>query len=208
MVTVGELLRQQRLKLKLTYTGLADLTKISVDNLKALEKNQFDRLPALPFLKGMVQNCAKVLDLAPEKAIAIFKRDYSRRLAPAAGITARPIDSAIWRRRLENPGFLLAAAAGIFIILIGWSWWQVSKPPQLIITAPVDGQTAVSPVSVSGRTDRGIGLSLNGIVVNLAADGSFATEFTASPGAYRLELKAVSRRGLTTEAKINVVIID
>src|SRR3972149_6314095 len=82
MLTVGEVLRHRRLKLKLTFTNLSELTKIPADTLKALEKNQFDDLPEFPFLKGMVQNYAKALDLDPTPVVAVFKRDYGQRQKP------------------------------------------------------------------------------------------------------------------------------
>lgn len=209
MLTVGEILREQRLKLKLTFTSLSELTKISLANLKALEKNQFDDLPEFPFLKGMVQNYAKALSLDPAKAVAVFKRDYDRRRKLPASVDLNkslgPTPLVEW---LQRPLTLFLGGALFLSVLVVWSLVRVYQPPRLVIDLPVDGQTAISPVTIAGKTDRDASLSLNGKTLNLNPDGSFETIFADNPGRYELVFKATSRRQKTNETKITVIIIQ
>ena len=208
MLTVGEILRQRRLELKLTFTNLSELTKIPQDTLKALEKNQFDELPEFPFLKGMVQNYAKALNLDPAPVVAVFKRDYDQRQKPTPfNLNKSPSQTPLidW---LQRPLTLFLGGIILLGALVGWSLWRVYQPPHLVVDSPIDGQTAISPVEISGKTDRDASLSLNGKTLNLETDGSFATTFADSPGSYELVLKSTSRRQKTNETKITVIIIQ
>lgn len=209
MLSAGEMLFRRRLEAKLTFTQVSELTKIPLTSLKALEKNQFDDLPTYPFLKGMVQNYAKALNLDPVKVVAAFKRDYDRRqkkIVPVA--LSQSVGPSSLARWLEKPQTLFLAGIILLVSLVGWSLWRVYQPPRLVIETPVDGQTAISPVEVKGKTDRDATLTLNGKTINLEPDGSFAAEFSTEPGAIELTLRASSRRQKTSEKKITVIIIQ
>lgn len=209
MLTVGEILRERRLELKLTFTNLSELTKIPQDTLKALEKNQFDELPEFPFLKGMVQNYAKALNVDPAPVVAVFKRDYDRKQTKVAPrVLTKSLGLTSLSRFLEKPQTLFLAGIIFLIGLVGWSLWRVYQPPRLVIDSPIDGQTAISPVTVTGKTDRDASLSLNGKTLNLNPDGSFATTFADDPGTYELVFQSTSRRQRTTEVSRKVIIIQ
>lgn len=209
MLTVGEILREQRLKLKLTFTNLSESTKIPFTSLKALEKNQFDDLPEFPFLKGMVQNYAKALNLDPVKVVAVFKRDYDRRRKLPASIDLnKSLGSPPLVEWLQRPLILFLGGIVFLSALVAWSLVRVYQPPRLVIDSPVNGQTAINPVTVAGKTDRDASLSLNGKTLNLNPDGSFETTFADDPGTYELVFKSTSRRQKTNETKITVIIIQ
>lgn len=201
-------MRNRRLERKLTFTQAAAATKISPATLKWLEKNQFNRLPAFPYLQGMVQNYAKYLKLDPVRAAAVLRRDYDqvrKQTGPVLGRSLEPPRLVAW---LEKPQALYLGGLLLAVILVGWSLWQVYQPPRLLVESPVDGQTAISPVEIKGQTDRDASLSVNGKTINLEPDGSFKTEFLAEPGAVELTVRATSRRQKTSEKKITVIIIQ
>ncbi|OGD57995.1 hypothetical protein A3I57_00520 [Candidatus Beckwithbacteria bacterium RIFCSPLOWO2_02_FULL_47_23] len=209
MLTVGEILRERRLELKLTFTNLSELTKIPLNSLKALEKNQFDDLPEFPFLKGMVQNYAKALNLDPAPVVAVFKRDYDQRQNQPAPINLnKSLGSEPLVEWLQRPLTLFLGGLILLAGLVAWSLWRVYQPPRLVIESPIDGQTAISPVAVAGKTDRDASLSLNDKTINLEPDGSFETTFADGPGSYELVFKSTSRRQKTNETKITVIIIQ
>jgi cytoskeletal protein RodZ len=208
MLTTGEILKNKRVELKLTYTQVNSLTKISLEKIKALEKNSFNELPSFPFVKGMVQNYAKAVDLDPAKLIPILKRDYDKsqlkKILPTGVI--EPLNRASLADWLQRP--VVLAVVGLLLLagLVGWSWWQIYQPPQLVIDAPKSGQTLFNPVQVVGRTDRDASLSLNGKTVNLEADGRFETEFSGPIGQNVLEFSATSRRQKYTVQTVEIII--
>lgn len=208
MQSAGEILRQKRLELKLTFTQVNEQTKISWENIRALEKSRFDQLPGLPFVKGMVQNYAKTVGLDPAKLVAVLKRDYKKRQQKKflpAGMT-RPLDQPSIIDWLQRPLVLAAAALILLISLVGFSWWKLYQPPRLDISAPQSGQTLFNPVQVVGRTDRDATLTLNDKTVNLEPDGRFETSFSGEIGTNRLEFKAESRRQKIKTEIIEIII--
>ena len=78
MQSAGDLLRQQRLKLKLTFTQVADLTKIPVKTLRAIEKNRFADLPGATYSQGFIKNYAAVLKLDSQLVLAVWRRDFNK----------------------------------------------------------------------------------------------------------------------------------
>src|SRR3989344_2232144 len=125
MLTVGEILRERRLELKLTFTNLSELTKIPLNSLKALEKNQFDDLPEFPFLKGMVQNYAKALNLDPAPVVAVFKRDYDQRQNQPAPINLnKSLGSEPLVEWLQRPVALFLGGLILLAGLVAWALWR------------------------------------------------------------------------------------
>lgn len=208
MLTAGERLKQKRLESSLTFTQVSQLTRIPAGTLRALEKNRFHGLPGYPFLKGMIQNYAKVLGLDPVKIVAAFKRDYDQARPDPAAAPPRPIGPGRLESWSETPWLPGLAGAVLFAVLVGWSLWRVYQPPRLAVESPRDGQTAVSPVTVTGLTDRDASLTLNGETVNLEPDGRFRLEYPADPGKLQLVFRAASRRQKVNEQTINLTVID
>lgn len=68
----GDKLRRERELRGVTLEEIAEATKIGTRSLKALEEEQFDRLPGGIFNKGFVRAYAKFLGLDEEQAVADF----------------------------------------------------------------------------------------------------------------------------------------
>ncbi len=208
MLTAGEILKNKRLELKFTYTQVNELTKIPLENIKALEKEKFDDLPSFTFVKGMVQNYAKAVGLDPAKLIPILRRDYDKRqqkkIMPS-GIV-KPLNRVGLADWLQHPVILGVAGLILLAGLIGWSWWKVYQPPQLVVDSPKSGQTLFNPVQIVGRTERDASLTLNGKTLNVEPDGRFEAEFSGPIGQNTLEFQAASRRQKTKTETIAIII--
>lgn len=208
MLTAGEMLNQQRVRLKLTFTQLSESTKIPQVTLKALEKNNFSFLPGFTFLQGMVQNYAKALSLDPAPIIAALRRDYDRSQKKSTPALAKPVDRSPLLLWLEKPAVLFLAGLILLTGIVGWSLWRIYQPPRLIIDSPQSGQTVISPIQISGRADRDASLTLNDGRVNLEPDGNFRLEYPSQPGELRLIFKARSRRQKENTITLVVNVLD
>ncbi len=210
MQTAGELLKQARLKKKLTFTKVSKLTKISSKTLRALEKNQFDRLPPSIYIKGFIQNYAQIVNLDPKKTIAIFKRDYSRqkhkKIVPSG--LSKPLNSP-WQPSTRVRTFIAVSLIAILLLAyLGIALFKLYQPPKLVIFQPDNGLTASNPILIKGQTNHDATLTLNGKTVNLESDGSFTTVFNGHPGTAELKFKAISRRQKATDLDRYVIITE
>lgn len=58
--SIGEILREERLKHRLSLSDLAKRTRIRLSYLEALEDSQFNQLPAAIFVKGYIRAYGQV----------------------------------------------------------------------------------------------------------------------------------------------------
>lgn len=80
-----------------------------------------------------------------------------------------------------------------------------TTPPYLAVLGPDDGSLIAAPVvRIAGEVEAGAVLTLNGVAVAPAADGSFAVEVAAAPGPNAYALQAVDSAGNVTDRVVNV----
>lgn len=71
-----------------------------------------------------------------------------------------------------------------------------TKPPTLLLTSPSRGETTESStITVAGRTEPGAYLVVNGVVVEVARNGSFASNLALSPGANDITVTSTDAAG-------------
>ncbi len=76
---IGEILKKKREELGRDLREISDSSKIRYDYLKALENGDFEKLPAEVYVKGYIQEYAKILNMNPETAI----KEYIQQAAPS-----------------------------------------------------------------------------------------------------------------------------
>lgn len=77
MKTVGQILKQARVKKNLKVGQVAKATKIRLVYLQALEEDDFQKLPSITSARGFIKNYSQFLGLEPKAVLAIFRRDLS-----------------------------------------------------------------------------------------------------------------------------------
>lgn len=211
MQTIGQLLKQARKRKRKTLGQIAGETKIPKSTLEALEADDFSRLPDSPFAKGFVRNYAQTVNLDPEKAIAVFRRDReaskSREILPR-GLT-RPLNElSPWRKRI----FAIAIATLILSLFIGYTGWQLKaflSPPEITISQPKPETVLKGPlVEVKGWVSADSSVWVNDQLAELLPNGEFRVNISLLPGENTILIKAQNRQGKTTEKKLKVEVVD
>lgn len=85
MTSFGEKLQREREMRGVTLEEIAEATKIGTRNLRALETNDFDKLPGGIFNKGFVRAYARYLGIDEEQAVADYLAASGQAEAPATG---------------------------------------------------------------------------------------------------------------------------
>jgi len=131
MVTVGEILKEARLKKKLSLSNLEKETKIKKEFIDLIENNLWDKLPDYPVVSGFIKNIAVFLDVPAETANAILRRDY---LPKKLYINPKPdIESKFyWSPKLT---FITGISLLTLLVLgyLGFEYIKFIKPPKLEI---------------------------------------------------------------------------
>lgn len=105
---------------------------------------------------------------------------------------------------------ILSLILGLTFVLltigyIAWQLWSIDKTPVLVVSQPTDN--AVIPgsvVNVSGHTDPGADVTVNGQSIFVDSKGVFQTQAALSSGPEEITIMAANRFGKSLSKTINV----
>jgi cytoskeleton protein RodZ len=127
VVTVGEMLRRERDLRGVTLQEIAEETKISVRNLAALERNEFDKLPGGVYTTNFLRAYARYLSLNEERILNDYLTQTSPRRELAEAEAAA--EAAASRPRAASPKLLLLVLipAALVVLAAVLAWLQGRK---------------------------------------------------------------------------------
>ncbi len=82
-MAIGPTLQEARLKKQLTPSQVAELTRMKVQIVNDLEKDDFHRMPATIYCKGFIKLFAECVDLDPQPLIADYIRSIESKTQPS-----------------------------------------------------------------------------------------------------------------------------
>jgi cytoskeleton protein RodZ len=140
MISIGETLRGERVRRNLDIQGISRELKIPAKFLEAIEKEQFEKLPAAVFAKSFARQYARYLGLHEDDVVDALQRllDPPPTLAEKAGdgVAAPAIQvdrMAEWESVGERRSWSssLPALALVVVVMLGcsgvYAWWQRNR---------------------------------------------------------------------------------
>lgn len=147
MESPGEYLKREREQRAVSLEDISNTTKIRVGLLTAIERNDFDDLPATPFVKGFIQAYCRYLGLDVQDAMLRYEA-YIRSIAEneTSALKQTPADKI---RKLEPPALyhpllIIAIVVVSLLVIAGGVYTIISKK-----------QTSPAPDSSSDKDLRG-----------------------------------------------------
>lgn len=198
MKTVGETLKEARLKQSLSLEEIEKLTKIRVRFLQAIEENDFAKIPQATTSRGFIRNYAQVLGFSPEGVLAIFRRDFVEnekgQIIPKGIITPLGKFKFSWSPKLTLMGGVLITLI-FFLGFLLRQYLNYVSSPKITIIFPSEGAIFFkNEVEFLGKTDKDASFYINGEIVNLSPAGEFRKKVDLVEGENEVVLEAVSRR--------------
>lgn len=199
--SIGDILKEERLKHGVDLADLAAQTKIKLKYLKALENNQFDQLPAAPFVKGFIKSYAHLFDFDTKPLLALLRRDYQE--STDGQLLPREFINPIVRKNTSSRSlsFIVIVVVAVFLSLmgyVGWQWYTLTRPPRLEVSQPENDQFVSSEIIVEGQTEPESIVLVNAQPVSLRPDGSFRTKlYLPREGISTITVEATDKRGKT-----------
>ena len=204
MKTIGNIIKETRLRKKISLVRLEDETKIKKDFLEAIEGGNWASLPDLPVLTGFVKNIAGFLGLSQSKLSAMLRRDY-----PPQKLTVNPkpdvSEKFTWTPKLTF--YVGAGVLGVFILgYLIFQYARFVKPPELSVSRPQEGiEVLANKVKVEGKTDPEATVKINNQPILVNEDGTFSAEIQIYEGTTEIIVKAISRTGKETTIRRKIV---
>ena len=204
MGSFGERLQREREMRGITLEEIADSTKIGTRSLRALEQEDFDKLPGGIFNKGFVRAYARYLGIDEEQAVADF--------LTAAGETEQPLPSPFPREKQapasSHQGWaVILSVLGLAAVLWGGRYIyeraQRSEPPSAAPTQVEPQPPPPTPAPVSSPAQSGTGSSAREACAQLATGATAATSSTTGEGFVLLvQAKEESWVSITADGRV------
>ncbi len=207
---IGEILQEEREKKHFSREDFAAQTRIRLEYLTALENNEFSSLPAATFVKGYIKTYARELGFEYQPLIALLRRDYKE--STKGTLVPREFIKPMLKRQttISNITLLMVALIAVFLVLIGYvgvQWYNLQKPPLLVLSSPKDAQSVSGTVLVKGRTSPDAIVAVNDQPVATQVDGVFETTLSfETQGVATVLVTVTDARGKTTQKQSTVYV--
>ncbi len=147
--STGGLLAAARTAAGLTLVDLARETRVPVRHLAAIERDDHEGLPALPYATGFVKSYARAVGLDPGALAAQFRSETSKSPHVPTPMALEPLDE----RRMPARGLAVASLVIVVAVIAGLSAWGAGTfdpPLPATDTAVVAAAPADQPALVEG----------------------------------------------------------
>lgn len=212
MKTVGEILKTARKKKKIKLDEVAKATKIKKEFLRAIEKNDWRKIPFEVTARGFIKNYAEFLGLSSKSVLAVFRRDFN--FDPKKEIVPKEILKTLGDSRFSwSPKATLALIVFVtfltLVFYLGYQYLSLVKNPRLELFQPQeDEQIPARKVEVVGRVDSDSTVTVNGSLVSSSPKGEFRFTLVLLPGENKIVVEAVNRLGRKSQVERTVLVSD
>jgi cytoskeleton protein RodZ len=168
-IGVGPALEKARRIRGLSLDEAARDTRLRVDQLTALEAEDFGALPSDAFVRGALRTYAQYLGVRPEKVLEAYGRHADDPAPPPPPEGLGRIERAIAATRIrDNQRFLLLGAATVLVLLLlfGLLSGDSGAPP------PAALPTTTSPTVVGTATIDAVLVAQRPVEVTVTGDGA------------------------------------
>ena len=113
--TIGEMLRDERQGRRFRLEDLANRTRIRIENIEALEANEFEKLPSATFVKGYIKTYAELFGFDHKPLLALLRRDYKE--SARGTLVPREFITPVLRQRITFNSLTLFVIALVGVLL-------------------------------------------------------------------------------------------
>lgn len=180
--SLGEKLKNHRQEMGLTIIKVANLLNINSRYLRALEEDDYEKLPSEIYTKNIINDYAKFLRLNPISVIALFEKEkqiYNRiSKINKTKVKKKTRLNKLLHIFLKPQTIKYSFIALAFLLVLGYIAFSINKiftPPELIITEPFEQSiiTSEQSITIAGITEKETELTINNKQILCDENGRF-----------------------------------
>jgi len=208
--TLSEYLLAIRQGLGLSVEAAAEQAGVRLQFLQALEAGEFNVLPPDVYVFGFLRQLAELYFVDPLALVDQYKKEKAIANQIQRSAAVRGNWAGRYFNRLVITPKILSISAGALIVAatllyIVWQVLSINKTPSLEVFQPHDRQAIKdSFVDVRGKTDPGVGVTVNGQDVFVDSGGNFSTQLSLKPGPEEIDIVADNKLGKSAAVKMSV----
>ncbi|MFA5128985.1 MAG: helix-turn-helix domain-containing protein [Patescibacteria group bacterium] len=194
--TVGEILSEARREQNLSLEEVADVTRLRLTHLTALEAGDYENLPGGVYSEKILENYANFLNLDLTGLKKIFEKE---------NLTSKRIKKAAFLQKISSKNFIVTprlieiSVAAVFVILLltylGFEINNIFSPPNLSLLSPENNLTTEAPtITVSGYTEKEVNVKINDQAIQTDAAGNFNETISLKTGLNIIKVSAAKKR--------------
>jgi len=205
MRKVSEYLRQTRESKFYSLDHVEKSTKIKKEFLMLLEAGNFDKLPSESYALGFVKTYASFLDLDPEKAAAMFRREYQSEKIHFVP-TYKKKEHLIEKRFRYGPQILIGTIVVLIVfIYLGFQYSSFFLGPKLEVIQPQNGEIVkTNKIVVKGKTNPYATVTVEDEEVRVQLDGTFEKDVFVFTGKKSIYVVSKNRFGKSTKKNVTI----
>lgn len=176
--SVGSLLRGARLERGLSTAAVAERLHLSEGHLIAFESDEHWRLPDDAYTRVYLRAYAEYLGFSGPTLVRQYYKERGRHVPERLSANARPAREISSWMLLVTPRLMQAVFVGAIALAVtgyfGYELKRMVAPPAIVLSSPTDGfVTHDRSITVEGRTEREVIVSVNGKSVSPDSRGQF-----------------------------------
>lgn len=195
--TLGDRLRLARVRKNYELKDVEEATKVRMRYLEALERDDYESLPAQVYAIGFLERYCDFLHLSRDKYTLEFKRMFAAWQSMQKDALS-PHSSLREPKLIVTPPLILATLTGLVVtVMVSYIWFQVHRltaPPTLeIITPSNETKVAIETIQVTGKSDPGTVIEINNQRIAQDTDGTFKESVALESGVNSITIVATNR---------------
>jgi len=143
----GQKLKKLREEMGLSHGRVADALHMTSHYVKALEEDQYDKLPGKIFVKGYFRAYAKLLGTNVDDIMTCYEK-YVAALEETVETEANVIRA---KKAYDQNMRWMICAAVIIVVVVGVSWWLAGRQDTDAVMADSSTSNNVAEISASGN---------------------------------------------------------
>ncbi len=204
--SLGEKIKLKRESKKLSLKEISDELKISVEYLRAIEKEDWKSLPGEVYVKNFLKTYCDFLGVHFGLSFDYYKKQKEQSSLKKQDAKENKIKRFV--NNMTPHTFRRLFFIVVILFFLGYIYYETNnylKPPKLEISQPKkDYVTKDNLVTIVGKTDEEALLYINGQNIALEDDGVFSIEVKLKYGLNNFEI--ISQRKHGRQHRENVVV--
>lgn len=192
-------LRERRINHSIDFAEIERDTGIRKEYIEALERRDFESLPADIYLLPIVRSYAKYLGMNEREVVLRLKKEKEDFAKNKNINLSEDLQILSHASPITGKNIFLGAATSILALVVFYvvqQFYHVSSPPDLVIFEPVSGVSVTHDnVLVKGRTNNSSKIEFNGKVISTDSNGTFSIPVNLKNGENTISIVATSNNG-------------